>query len=425
MDNIKIFREKPVLIKNLADSGDKMDPTENLYCLSKIEGCGGRRGGLPEDFKVEEIVGGRNVSSILANGGSGFKEYTHFALKKTGITTEDALVSIARELKVGRDRLTVAGQKDKNAVTIQLCSCWNGSANEKNADLDIEKVLCVKAKNIEICSAFYAEDKIRTGDLTGNSFEISLVEVKKPDRINRIMEDAGGLIPNYFGPQRFGMKGNNVKVAKFILLKKYENAVYAFLADDEKGFADFSENGISEAGLARLRKGGYEWLVAKHLLEHRGDFLGAVKRIPRAIKKLIVQSYQSHLFNLELSERIRLKSLGVFEGERACGFNEYGFIDPETQGNVVTVGVMPGYNTKANGIMSDLLWNEGVGLGDFKFRELPELASEGFERPLLINVKDLKLNRESKRNEVSVSFALPKGGYATSFLKEITSLKRN
>lgn len=402
-----------------------MDPTEKLSCLSKKQGCGGSRGERPGDFKVEEIVDGRKVSDLSSYTGTEFKEYTHFIMKKTGITTEDALTSIAKELKIGRDRLTVAGQKDKNAITIQLCSCWNGNANKQKADVGREKILGLKINNIEISGAFYAENKLRTGNLTGNSFEIRIVKVKNAENANSIMEDTGGLIPNYFGPQRFGMKQNNVKVAKFILLKMYDKAAYAFIADDEKEFAEFSEKGITEGALVRYRKGGYEWLVAKHLLENENDHLGAVKRIPRAIKKLIVQSYQSHLFNLELSERIKRNALEAFDGERSCGFNEYGFIDPETQGNAATVGIMPGYNTKANEIMSDLLWDEGVELGDFKFRELPELASEGFERPLLINVKDLNLNRESKRDTASVSFALPKGGYATSFLKEITSLKRN
>ncbi len=398
---------------------------DDLNYLSKLQGCGGRRGEKPEDFNVEEIIDGKRVSMLKRPEGNGLKEYIYFVLTKKGITTEDALTAIAKELKIGRERLNVAGQKDKNAITTQLVSCWSGVTGGKNVEISPSKIVNVKnLKDISIHNPFYSSEKLKIGDLTGNAFKIRLTGVRKKEQIEKIIKDNNSMVPNYFGPQRFGMKQNNATVARYILLKQYRNAVYAFLAENEKEFLELNENGISEEYLSGLRKGSYEWLVGRHLLDHEGEYLSAIKKIPRTVKKLIVQSYQSYLFNLELSERIRRNQLSPLEGEKTCGFNKYGFIDPEATGSAVTVGKIIGYNTKANEITSNILWNEGVELGDFKFRDLPELASEGFERPLLINVKDLKVERETKSKTVLIFFELPKGGYATSVLREITALKR-
>ena len=50
------------------------------------------------------------------------------------------------------------------------------------------------------------------------------------------IRDSNNFIPNYFGPQRFGMNKNNKDIARCILLRDYQKAVNLLLAKNEKEF---------------------------------------------------------------------------------------------------------------------------------------------------------------------------------------------
>ena len=68
---------------------------------------------IPEDFVVREISGIRP---------SEHGKYTYFLLKKRNYTTQRAVKAIADALHIPEKRFGFAGNKDKNAITEQLCS---------------------------------------------------------------------------------------------------------------------------------------------------------------------------------------------------------------------------------------------------------------------------------------------------------------
>ena len=120
-----------------------------------------------------------------------------------------------------------------------------------------EKMQSFEHPDIKIISTTYHNNKIRTGHLKGNRFFIRLKKVnptnaKKISLALKHIKDFG--LPNYFGYQRFGNDGDN-----YILGEK----------------------------------------VAR----------GTAKERNPKIKKLLINSYQSHLFNIWLSRRLEINKL--------------------------------------------------------------------------------------------------------------------
>lgn len=120
-----------------------------------------------------------------------------------------------------------------------------------------EKMESFEHPDIKILSKTYHNNKIRTGHLKGNRFFIRLKKVN-PTNAKKIalalkhIKEFG--LPNYFGYQRFGNDGDN-----YILGEK----------------------------------------VAR----------GQTKERNPKVKKLLINSYQSHLFNLWLSRRLEISKL--------------------------------------------------------------------------------------------------------------------
>src|SRR4030042_2243974 len=74
--------------------------------------------------------------------------------------------------------------------------------------------------------------KIKTGDLKGNRFTITVRNIQKGDtpgfysRAKTIPEIG---VPNYFDSQRFGSVIHNEFIGKYLIKKNYEQAVKIFL----------------------------------------------------------------------------------------------------------------------------------------------------------------------------------------------------
>ncbi|MEM3369295.1 MAG: tRNA pseudouridine(13) synthase TruD [Candidatus Micrarchaeia archaeon] len=384
----------------------------SLSHLSKKKGSGGKRINEPEGFIVEEIFNGENVTELnLENVDN--SEYITFVLEKKNLTTYDAIRFLSDSLKVDVKRFSIAGQKDKNAITYQLVSCWKGREISSEKLMEISK----KNHNIKIARIWNTNFKVRIGTLTGNSFTIRLTEVEDIGAVERIMQENGDIIPNYFGPQRFGTRSTNVDVARCILLKDYESAIkYLLKIPENESISECQE--ANELGL-------YEKRISNFLKERGYDsdsFRNAIKMIPASILKLILDSYQSYLFNVELSFRIKNKLMEPLENDKTCGFNRYGFVDLDSSGNQIVCSQLIGYDSRPNDVIKDILWEEGIEIGDFKLREFPGLNLNGSWRPLFVNVKDLNIKKDN--DEYELKFKLTKGAYATSFLREITDIKR-
>ncbi len=418
---------------------------EPLSYLSRTPGIGGTLKSEPEDFIVDEI----GLDGTVFESGKKVKlkgsekgDYTYFVLEKKNWTTSQAMSEIARRLDIAPGRLSCAGTKDRLALTTQLACAYR---------LEPSRLLGLGIKDISINSAWLAGKKLEMGDLLGNRFVIkasspSIKGAKAGARVAEIESELKGAFPNYFGMQRFGSARQNTHIiGKAILLGRFQDAVKEYLAAP-------GENEPDQAKQARreLKQGWdygkalknfpshlkYERAILEPLTRNPYDYVNALRRLPRTLSLMFVHAYQSHLFNLMLSERIENDGakLRKEEGEHFCATNAYGFPEIEDKKATVSspsaksakgkaqtwlVGKLIGYETKLNSREKDLLAKEEIRQDDFKVRAFPEINAKGGYRTLLAPLKDFRFDAK----KTTFSFSLPSGSYATSALREFLEEK--
>jgi tRNA pseudouridine13 synthase len=166
---------------------------------------------LPEDFCVEE-----NLGFELTGEG----EHLFLLIEKTLLNTEDMAKIIARTLGLPLKAVSYAGLKDKFAKTIQWFSLHLPG-------IDDPELGCLTAGNYRLLQAKRHNKKLKIGALKENHFIIKVnhVEFDEKELFTRIETIKAHGVPNYFGPQRFGINGSNLERAKDVLLhnKKIKN----------------------------------------------------------------------------------------------------------------------------------------------------------------------------------------------------------
>lgn len=329
-----------------------------------LPGTGGRVKEQPEDFRVVEIP---------AYDPCGEGEHLFVRIEKTGLSTEELVGDVASRLGIARREIGTAGLKDKWAVTEQTISI--PAAHES-------QLAGIDAEAYRILSAQRHTNKLRTGHLRGNRFEIRIREALHPEHADAIVQrlQQTGL-PNFFGSQRFGRDGRTA-------------------AD---GFALLSGAKLPRAFPPRRRR---------HLV------------------KLTISAAQAALFNHVLAERMDRGFLErILAGDVARVVTSGGLFvvdDPDTDQTrfdareIVPTGPMFGPKMRqAEGEVA--IWErevlESSGLSTEAFRSFGKVAA-GTRRPLLVGIEELSVREEE--GDVFLKFTLPPGTYATVLLQEIT-----
>jgi tRNA pseudouridine13 synthase len=161
---------------------------------SSLSGTGGVLRTLPEDFRVEELP-------LYLPQGHGSHAYA--LVEKRNLTTRDLVLALMRE-GLKEKEIGVAGLKDKVAVTQQWLSVPNKHAGAFEA---VERL-----EGVKVLETSRHQNRLGMGHLTGNRFTIcvrqtELDAVAKARAILDVLQRIG--VPNYFGPQRFGIGGKN------------------------------------------------------------------------------------------------------------------------------------------------------------------------------------------------------------------------
>jgi tRNA pseudouridine13 synthase len=310
----------------------------------------------PEDFVVEEIP---------AYKFSGEGDHVFFLLEKKDLTTFDAIERVAEALGRKARDIGSAGLKDKNALTRQWMSLEHVSEDD---------IRNLGIPGIAVSQITRHGNKLKKGHLTGNGFTIVISEISGLDE-NALEECLDEIrrrgMPNYFGPQRLGKSGNNVSRGKDIVLGKWR-------------------------GPSSKNK-----------------------------RKMLISAYRSHLFNQVLAERIETcdrflqGDLAFIHGkgavfsvenpadleERRASFEispsgpEYG------HGGIAPTGVM-------GKIESKIIEAENIPVDAWK-----KLKMKASRRPLRVRVENLSWKNVDRG--IELSFALPRGSFATCLLREI------
>ena len=416
----------------------------DLY-FTGTEGIGGMLRQEIDDFIVREITN-------REEGNSG--KYLILELTKHNWDMHHVIRDISRKLRISQKRIGFAGTKDKRAVTTQKIGIY---------DMTPQAVEQVRLKDVELSFIGRSNQSVELGDLIGNEFKITIRDIdlniaELETRLTEITDDIlkKGGVPNFFGIQRFGaIRPITHVVGEAIVRGDIEDAALTYIA---KSFPDEPE----ETKLARdyvyntkeyieglkryplnLR---YERAMMHHLVTAPEDFTGSFTLLSGNILKMFVHAYQSCIFNRTLCMRIR-KGLPLdraVEGDIVCFKNKAGLPDTsKTQevtsenldgmnnltkrGRAFVTAPLVGYDTQfASGLPGEIehrVFEEtGMPIEGFKVPLMPEIASKGLRRPILLNanpsftVSEDELNPE--KTKAVLEFSLPKGSYATTLLRE-------
>jgi len=297
----------------------------------------------PADFDVTEELG-------YAFDGEGEHDYLY--VEKTGTNTEWLSRQLAKYAEVPARDVGYSGLKDRNAVTRQWFSVprwnspdWDGVSIEGATVLDVQR----------------HSKKLRRGAHKANHFKIILRPNKKRsepflERL-RLMGEQG--VPNYYGEQRFGREGANVR-----------------LADD--------------------------W--------------AAGKRLPRHKRSIAISSARSFLFNEYLHDRVLSGTWNrMLPGDIAnldgtgsvFGVDE---VDADIARRCDEMDLHPAAELAGEGSSSRHdAWQKAFDKGRVK----------PGHRSLRLKVRDLRA--EVGQEWLELRFTLGRGAFATSVLREIAS----
>ncbi len=159
------------------------------------------------DFQVTEILG----YEPLGEG-----EHIYLWVEKRGLNTAYLAEQIAKFTGLPLRSVTYAGRKDKYALTTQ----WFGIHFPGKQDFDWDKC---QIPDVKILKAIRHNKKLRTGNLSGNHFTITLRNLNSCKGLeNRLTDIQKQGVPNYFGSQRFGdtrhdSRGGNLALAEKML----------------------------------------------------------------------------------------------------------------------------------------------------------------------------------------------------------------
>lgn len=175
-----------------------MHPIVLPFATAALPRVGGRIGGAPEDFRVDELP-------LYAASGAG--EHLYVRVEKRELTTPALVGAVARAAGLRERDVGYAGLKDKHAVTSQWLSLAGRIPDPGTWSLP---------PGVRILETTRHGNKLRTGHLAGNRFRIRLVDVPPGGAEHAravLAELAATGLPNAFGAQRFGRDGANLAKA--------------------------------------------------------------------------------------------------------------------------------------------------------------------------------------------------------------------
>ena len=148
----------------------------------------------PDDFFVEE-----KISFDSDREGS----HSWLYIEKVNISTGEAVTRLAKFFGVKSKEIGYAGKKDTVARVRQWISVPLANVSPGFIDAGLTVLEVARGRR-----------KLKIGQLLGNRFELQIQVFESLDLKERLEELEHRGVPNYFGLQRFGRKGQNLITAR-------------------------------------------------------------------------------------------------------------------------------------------------------------------------------------------------------------------
>ncbi|MBN1936589.1 MAG: tRNA pseudouridine(13) synthase TruD [Anaerolineae bacterium] len=387
------------------------------YLTGDLPGVGGQIKAVPADFCVEELP-------LYEPCGQG--QHTYLRIEKEGLSTFQAVRLIARVLNIDAREVGYAGLKDAQAITVQTISVGN---------VPVDRVARLNVGGIRVLTVNRHTNKLKVGHLWGNRFKIRIRDVPPgalpaAQAIVDVLARRG--VPNFFGEQRFGVRGDTHLLGQSLVRGDEEAFVRRYLGmprpeetpQTRQARQLFEEGEIAAALEAWPLNLVDERRALQTLVKYPGDYRRAAHSVPPKLSKFFASAYQSALFNRLLARR--LGSLGqLFEGDLAWIHGKGAvFLVQEPQQEQLRAdrleispsGPLYGFKvTLAHGepgaMEQQILDQENLSLEDWRRVKL-----DGVRRPLRFPLYDPQIAFD---DGLVLTFSLPAGCYATVVLDEV------
>jgi tRNA pseudouridine13 synthase len=383
----------------------------------------------PEDFVVEER---------LERAPQGHGRFVWIEVEKRGLSTHLAARKLALALGVGPRSVGFAGLKDARAVARQSFSV---------EDVEPERALELALDGIRVVGAVRDEGRLRPGRGTGNRFRIRLrdLPLSAEASVRAVLAElARRGMPNWFGEQRFGVRGDAWQVGR-ALARGESGEALAWIA---------GRPGPADTGRVRRARQLFdrgEWTKAARMfpaslrdhvricraLHHRhGDTDAALRVLDRSLLQLFLAAWQSRLFNAVLAARLdRFDQL--VPGDLAWRHGDGSLVEveepAELNGAVAAFelspsGPLPGKKARlpqgeALELERSILASEGATHLETSGNPW---APAGGRRPLRVPLGAVSVQPgdDGHGSFLELEFELPSGAYATALLREIHKDRR-
>ena len=409
----------------------------------------------PADFQVEEILDTDLLQLTQPSG-----PFALYRLQKESLATPEAIGRIARALGIRSGTLAYAGLKDKHAKTIQHVTL----------KLDGEQAAPEKSTGDgwTLERLGFVPRSITAADISRNRFHITLRNLTQQDSFD--LDEAAKLlacgpetpvgdksapatdrrvpatslrIVNYFGDQRFGSARHGQGfIARHLIKEDFEGALRLAIATEAR------KDRMEQKKIKRLlveRWGKWSEILPKlrpcperkaieRLANSSGDFRAAFCALPYLLQQLSVYAYQSFLWN-GIARRV-IEKMCVPLGKVLAADDPFGeMLFPSAEATLPelipldipllakkTVLLEP-WKDAAEAVLGE----EGIAVTEL---EIPGVRRPFFgeePRALFFTAQDFHLARAErdesadnpKRLKRSISFALPRGCYATVLLRAL------
>jgi tRNA pseudouridine13 synthase len=366
----------------------------------------------PQDFIVEEILKDETIktadSAVFFDEKNKFSEEDptiYATLVKCKLSTFEAVQELSSFLSINAKKIQFAGIKDKDAITSQLIS-FRGA--------DIQKLKEISSPYFFLKDIYSGKGTVEVGSLKGNKFTVLIRADDSFDKKQFLsdLEDTKekGFF-NFFYSQRFGSpRFVNWFWGLLILKGEYRNTVLSFLCSEGQREIQYFKNLREE-----IKKNIDNWekieeiiapfplvlqnelRIVRYLKNNPRDYIGALNQIPEQIQ-LWVFAYASLLFNRKISEYLHdgkplpEKLPLILSKDKNDWLPYYEFLAEDK------ISSMPLANLKP---FSDIQWRKR----EIKTREQ-------------VKIHKIEIIPEG----IVLSFSLPKGCYATTFLAHFFQL---
>jgi len=390
------------------------------YLTADLPGVGGRIKVQDADFGVVEIP-------LYAASGEG--EHTYARIEKTGLSTFEAVRRISAALGINARQVGYAGLKDAHAVTEQWLSL---------GDVPPARVERLQLPGIQVLQVDRHTNKLKVGHLSGNRFTIRVRDVPAdalPAAQAILAQLAACGVPNYYGEQRFGLRGDTHLLGQALVRQDHKALIQRLVGMPHPAESPrvrearrlFEAGDLEGALRAWPRQMDAELSVVRALAQGQ-DPAAAVRRLPSRMRRFYVSAYQSSLFNRVLARRIErgllarllLGDLAYIHAKGAVFIVDDPQVEQPRADRIEISPSGPLYGRKLSmprGLPGEMeqrvLDEEGLQLEDWNVRGL---KLKGARRALRIPLRDV----ESRYDEgLLLSFSLPPGCYATVVLREL------